>query len=66
MTTFTNYTTKESILNIFTEYHGPFNLTMIQQYYSPLNEHELQTILTQLVADGSIVAVENGYYRLTN
>ena len=64
MTTFTNYTTKATILNIFTEYLGPFNLALIKQYYSPLNEHELQSILDQLVADGSITALDNGYYRL--
>ena len=64
MTTHTNYNTPESILSIFQQYHGTFNLTMIQQYYSPLNEHELQSILAQLVADGSIKLIENNYYVL--
>ncbi len=62
----TNYHTKESILTIFQQYPGPFNVTLIQQYYSPLTTHQLQAILDQLVADGSITAIENGYYRLAN
>lgn len=62
---YTNYNTPESILSIFTQYKGPFNLAMIQHYYSPLNDHALQSILDQLVETGSIVAIENGYYRLT-
>ena len=64
MTTYTNYNTNETILSIFQQFPGAINLVMIQQYYSPLNEHQLQAILGQLVAEGSIVAIENGYYRL--
>lgn len=61
---YTHYNTPESILSIFTQYKGPFNLAMLQHYYSPLDDHSLQAILNQLVEAGSIVAIENGYYRL--
>ena len=62
----TNYHTKDTILTIFQTYSGPFNVVLIQHYYSPLTTHQLQAILDQLVADGSITAIENGYYRLAN